>query len=176
MPRKQPKTDNPFEGMDFSEFTNPEPKKVEKPIETTEYKPPRGGERCFLITFKNIPDIACVVFAKNKFKGLWKGCKFFKEQMHPLFMGSSSDDQLKQSKAKRVPELDKYVHDKKIPIPELMKHLNFTFPCSACGQDNFTYKDYEIKRCFIVENEGDLNDFTKGYVLCYNCFKKYTNN
>ena len=70
------------------------------------------------------------------------------------------------------PPFDKYASDGKVPIPELMRYFNISFPCSFCGQHDFTLQSYEARTCHIIEGEGDLNVFTRGYIACNDCFKK----
>lgn len=133
------------------------------------------------ITFKNNPDLFYISFKDKSLgrltaraKGYWEACKYFKENAHPEFqMEWDYSARLKEAVSKRMPMFDKYSLKGKVPIPELMKHLNVSFHCSVCGKHNFTYEDYKIGKCFIVEGEGDMNVFTKGYVLCYDCHRKY---
>lgn len=79
---------------------------------------------------------------------------------------------MKQARTKRIYEFDKYGENGKVPIPMLMKELDIKFACSNCHKQVFSYTDYEAGRCFIVEGEGDTNEFTEGRVLCYYCHKK----
>lgn len=127
--------------------------------------------RCWVITFKTVPDVLYVAFGdKDKCKG--EATKYFRDNYHPAFLDKSWKSCYTEARAIRHAELDKYYVEKKVPIPEIMK-LGASFPCSICGKENFTLKEYEGKRCYIVEGEGDVNTFTKGYVLCYNCYKNY---
>ena len=134
------------------------------------------------ITFKDDPELFYISFQDKSLgrltaraKGYWEACKYFRESFHPDFLVKRDYDvKLKNAVSKRMPMLDKYSLKGKIPIPELMKHLNVSFHCSVCGKETFTYEDYKVGKCFIIEGEGDMNVFTQGLILCYNCYKKYT--
>jgi hypothetical protein len=77
------------------------------------------------------------------------------------------------SRAYRLQELDKYALKGIVPIPEILRVLDVSMPCSVCKKGNFNYSDYKEEKCFIIEGEGNLNPFTKGYLLCSECYKKY---
>lgn len=179
MRRRIPKTSQSFSGVfktpfskiDLSKYTNQKSELELLYNEATKKQVFKGKAR--KIIFKDQPNLIYISFKKEKMKAIYEACKYFQDSFYPTFMGEGRDEEMKQARALRVQEFDKYSAEGKIPIPELMRVMEFTFPCSVCGKDNFNYEDYEIGRCFLVEGEGDLNPFTKGYVLCYDCYKKY---
>lgn len=185
MPRKPKKTKK---GSFTTPFTSTELKKYSERLRTdisikssNEIAKPKMA--AFKITFKDQPDLVFISFqpkelgkATTRARARWSACKYFKDSMHPSFQ--KRDDckaELRQTVTKRIHDFDKYGTRGKVPIPELMKHIGATFPCSICGKDNFNFEDYKIGRCFIAEGEGDINPFTDGLILCYNCYKKYIN-
>ena len=160
---------NQEDDIDFSAFINPYIEIEKDYQELAQKKRPK----CYTITYKSVPNALYIAFGtKDKCKG--EATKFFRDNFHPAFMGNSWRKLHPEARAIRQPQLDKYYKEKKVPIPEVMK-LGATFPCSICGKENFTLKDYEDKRCFLVEGEGDVNLFTSGHIVCYNCYKKYIN-
>lgn len=132
-------------------------------------------KKAFRVIFKEYPELVYVCFTKSKEAAQWSACKYFKNSLHPAFPKTLKLSDY-PSRCLRIHAFDKYYLVEKVPIPDLMKELDLTFHCSICGQGNFTYESYKSERCFIVEGEGDLNPFTKGYVLCYQCYQKYLNN
>lgn len=130
-------------------------------------------DKAYKVTFKGYPELLYISFTKDRVKAVYDGYKYFKDNFYPPFLTGKDTDFMRCGKAHRVPEFDKYCHDKRVPITELMKVVGLTFCCSCCGNDNFDLSDVEKGRCFLVEGEGDVNDFTKGLVLCYSCYKKY---
>lgn len=130
--------------------------------------------KAFLVTFTNHDQLLYIAFTETKDKARAEAQRYMRDMFYPLESINKCPIKLSETRAARAKNLDKYKEESKIPIPELMK-LDVTFPCSCCGKDNFDYKDYEIGRCFIIEGEGDLNFFTKGMVVCYECKNKYFN-
>lgn len=128
---------------------------------------------CYKVTFKDQENLVFISFQKTPEKARSEACLYFRDNFYPSFMDTGMEEEYMVSTAHRLQAFDKYSIECKVPIPDLMKELKATFPCSVCGKDNFNLQDVEIGRCFIVEGEGDLNPFTKGYVLCYDCYKKY---
>lgn len=156
-----------FDNIDFSSFVKPFYEIQEGYNNIAKKRRPK----CYSITYKNVPDILYVAFGdKDKCKS--EATKYFRDNFHPAFTGSDWKRCHTEARAIRQPAFDKYYEDKKIPIVALLS-LGVSIPCCICGKENFTMKDYNNKRCFIVEDEGDLNVFTKGYVLCYTCFNKH---
>jgi len=187
MPKKRRKTrrnknkDNPFSDIDLSKYEEEETPQTESGQSFADFKrsyekllyKAQHSKKAYKITFKHEPDLIYVAFTTTKSKGRWQAVKYFQQCFHPSFTTKTQCSNLSQSRASHVSELDKYAMLGKAPIPELMKALNVSFPCSVCGKHKFDYSDYEIGRCFIVEGEGDLNPFTDGYILCYDCYRKY---
>ena len=95
--------------------------------------------------------------------------KYFQDNFHPVFL---AENMLYQSKVHRVKELDEFSKEGKIPIITLMEKTGATFSCKACGKGGFNYEDYEFKRCYVTE-DFDMYPFTKGIILCKDCFNKY---
>ena len=134
---------------------------------------PINQKKAYKVTFKDQPDLMYISIKADRYKAGWDACKYFKNNLHLDFQkGKDYSAEMKQTVAKRVPEFDEYGKEGKVPIPALMKTLNVRFLCSHCHKQIFSYKDYEAGRCFIIEGEGDTNEFTKGRVLCYYCYKK----
>lgn len=132
--------------------------------------------KAYRIYFLDYPDLIFFSFDDRRNKVKWTAYKYFREQMHPAFTKDSSTFRGMRVRTYRVPEFDKYFKEEKIPIPELMEKQDIIFKCSICGKGNFTYESYKNKGCFVLEGEGDLNPFTKGYVLCHQCYQKFLNN
>lgn len=138
---------------------------------------PINNKKAYKITFKDQPNLLYVAFKPNRAKAMWDACKYFRDSLHLDFQKERSySAEMKQARAIRVPELDEYGEEGQVPIPVLMKVLDIKFSCSHCHKEVFSYKDYEAGRCFIIEGEGDTNDFTKGRILCYYCHKKIIKN
>lgn len=191
MPKKPIKTkrdvfDSPFTHVNLKrEHTSP--KRVKNntgevlPNFVEEYtKILTNNKVAYRVIFLDQPDLVYISFQEKgnkeraKAKSKWAATKYFKDTLHPSFQKRNEyGHELKQARVKRLPELDKYGLQGKVPIPDLMKSLGATFPCSVCGKESFSLTDYEAGRCFILEGEGELNPFTKGIILCYNCYKKY---
>ena len=159
-----------FQDIDFSKILK-ECQEVKESYEEILKKANSKG-KAYKVTFIDQPDLLYFTYAKTRNKARSKAVIYFRENFFPLFLDPKNDE-YKKARVLRVPELDEFSDTGKVPIPKLMEHLNITFPCSACKQDDFNLSDYEKGRCFIVEGEGDLNEFTKGYILCYDCHKKY---
>ena len=113
-----------------------------------------------------------ITFAKNRRVARTKAFHYFRDTLHPLFIGKEGYSSYLRLEGYHVPQLDQYAREAIIPIPELLK-LDITIPCSCCGKQKFKLKDYENNRCFIIEGEGNVNPFTKGLLVCYDCKKKY---
>jgi hypothetical protein len=134
---------------------------------------PINHKKAFKVVFKDQPDLIYIAFKVNRAKATWDACKYFRDSLHLDFQRDKGySAEMKQTITLRVPELDEYGEEGQVPIPILMKVLGIKFTCSHCHKQIFSYKDYEAGRCFIIEGEGDTNEFTKGRVLCYNCYKK----
>lgn len=113
-----------------------------------------------------------ITWAKNKERAKRDCYYYFRDNFHPAFTGKANWSEYLHLRPKRIPEFDKYSKEKQVPIPELLK-IGLSIPCSLCGKHTFELKDYDNNRCFIIEGEGNMNSFTKGLLLCYDCKKKY---
>lgn len=179
MPRKKTTNQNSatqgilshFNKIDFSEFIKPyEELKIDY---EKVYKKLFSNGKAWKVVYQKRPELIAVVFAKTNHKACWKAVKYFRENMEPEFIGKGYDQNLKLMKVSRVPELDEYSDENKVPIPALMKVIKKTFKCSVCGKHNFDYYDYKLGNCVVVEGEGDTDTYIKGYILCSDCKKKY---
>lgn len=159
-----------FENFDFSEFTVPY-KELQQEYERIKRARLSKGTP-YMVTYVGIPNLMYLAFAKNKDRAKGMATKYFKENFYPEFMGKGWREQHLKARTKVIQEFRKYDLTGKVPIPDLMKVLNLTFPCSCCHQYNFNYEDYENHKCYIMEDMFDLNDFTKGCILCRDCYKK----
>lgn len=131
--------------------------------------------KCYTVKYKNAPDLFFITFQDNRYKAKGAATKFFRDNMHPLFIEGQWRHQHIYARAKKFPAFDKYAEEGKVPILELMR-IGLTFPCSICGEGNFDFNSNKYKQCFIVEGEGDLNPFTKGFCICKNCYEKHYKN
>ena len=161
-----------FEDLDFSDFLKPY-KNFKEEYENLARKKRAKNRQAYKVTFRDHSDLVYFTFAKNKDRAKGEATKYFKENFHPSFMGRGWREEYKQARGVKIPELDKYGEKGRVPIPELMKYLKVSFPCSICGNYAFQYSDYEKGKCFIIEGEGNINEITEGIILCYDCYKKY---
>lgn len=132
----------------------------------------RNLGKAYIVTSTKNPKLFFIAFAMTKDKAKVQGNRYFYETEWQ-FSNDLWDNYL-TVRAHRHTELDVYAEAKKVPIDVIMK-MGYSFRCGVCGKTKFTYKDVEIGKCFIVEDEGDMNPYTKGMVVCYNCYKKYFN-
>ena len=173
-PTDRPKTIfSAFDNLDLSEFTEPY-KELKQDYEELMKKRMSLGTP-YRITFKGYPDLIYLTFAKNKDKAKYNAVKYYKENCHPAFFRSGAEEMYRNSRANIMREFEEYSIEGKIPIPKLMEIVHLTFPCSVCRKHDFNFEDYLNNKCYIIEGEGDLNDFAKGYILCKECYKKYIN-
>lgn len=170
--RKRDFTHNPLNNIDFSEFTEGY-KELQKEYLGVLKRSQKKGDKAYKVTFKDHSDLFYIAFSENRGNACYRASRYFRDIFHPFFTGDNYRKEMLNSKAHRCPQLDKYYVEEKVPIPKLMEVLNAQFPCSVCGKGKFNYSDYINDRCYIIEGEGDLNPFTKGYILCYDCYKKY---
>lgn len=130
--------------------------------------------KAYKVTFKGVEDLMYITFQtgkkeQRKNKAMWEATKYFQDNFHPVFL---NENMLYSARPRRIPELDEYSKEKRVPIPVLMEKAGMTFSCKACGKGKFDYEDYEFKRCYVTE-EFDMYPFAKGVVLCRDCFDKY---
>ena len=127
----------------------------------------------YTVTYTDDATLFFIAFVPNRYKAKGTATMYFRDNYHPDFSGQKwRTEKFTKARARRFPPFDKYASDGKVPIPELMRYFNISFPCSFCGKHDFTLQSYEAKTCHIIEGEGDLNVFTRGYIACNDCFKK----
>jgi len=171
--RKDRPSSNPLQNIDFSEFLQPY-EELQKEYKNILHQGVYKDSKAYIVKYKNHPDIFYVAFANNRASAKWKASKSLRDNFNPFFSRSSCREEMLSSRAIRHPEFDKYAQEGYlIPIPKILKADKVSLPCSVCGKGHFTYSDYEKERCFVIEGEGNLNDFIRGYLLCYDCYKKY---
>lgn len=132
------------------------------------------NKKAYVITCVNDNTIFYIAFATYKTRDGAKNeaFKYFENEVfHPRFIGKDRFNMYHLLRRNRCAMFDKYAEEGKVPITEILR-LGVTMPCCFCGKHNFTREDFEKKRCFYVESEGDLNVYTKGLLACYECFKK----
>ena len=170
----KPRWEDPFEQKfsNLDEFLNPYLEFSEELEEVLHTFKKRNVDKAYVVRYKNAPELFFITFVPNRYKAKGNATKFFRDNMHPLFLEGQWRHQHMNARARLYPEFNKYVEEKKVPIPALME-IKLSFPCSICGKGNFTHKDYKNGACFVVEGEGDLNPFTKGLCLCRDCYNKY---
>lgn len=177
---------NPLNNLNLSSYLNPEKEektekkdtynKLQKEYERILHKEIQRENKAYRVVYLNHPDLLFITFDRNRGNAKWQAAKYFKSIFNPFFTGESYRQEMLNSRAYRIPEFDKYANKGVIPIPELLRVLDISMSCSVCGKGCFTYTDYKEERCFIIEGEGNLNPFTKGYLLCSECYKKYLKN
>lgn len=176
---------NPLNNLNLSNYTEPKKeikktkgdtyKNLEDEYKRILHKEIQRENKAYRVIYKDQSDLLYVAFKPNRASAKYESAKYFRDTFNPFFTGEDYRQQMLNGRAYRVQELDKYA-SKGIPIPELLRVLDITMPCSVCGKDHFSYSDYREERCFIIEGEGNLNPFTRGYLLCHNCYKKYIGN
>ena len=144
-------------------------------LSKTYFIPKTPEIRAYLITFADEPGLLYVAFEKNKDRAKWVATKYFYENGHPTFMNKQRDKKFFMSRTHMMPEFDKYSITGRVPILELLK-AGFSFPCYACQKGNFTLSEYEDHQCIIIEDGTDMNVFTRGIILCSNCYHQLTLN
>lgn len=147
--------------------------KLQKEYERILHKEIQREYRAYRVVYKNHPDLLFVGFGSNRGTVKWQASKYFRDTFNPFFAGEEVNTKMLEGHAYRVQELDKFGLKGVIPIPDLLHALDISLPCSVCGKGHFSYSDYTEGNCFIVEGEGNLNPFTQGYILCYDCYRKY---
>ena len=136
---------------------------------------PKGKRlKAFVVKYLDHSDLNYVCFYTEQMKKNTKieASKYFRDMLYPTFQKGGCKKEMHRSRYYRVPEFDKYAKTKKIPIPDLMQVLNMKFSCSLCGAYSFSYEDYLNKKCYVIEGDGDINPFTEGIILCYDCYKR----
>ena len=124
----------------------------------------------YVIKFIHDPTAFFITFHKHADRdtGKWEACKYFDSINHPIVTLRD------YSKARRVrvPEFDKYYERGRVPIEKIMK-LGAVYYCGICGQHAFNYSDIINNKCFVIKDEGNINSFTDGIVVCSNCKRRF---
>ena len=130
----------------------------------------RNQKDAYIIRFIHEPKAFFVTFQtyKDRDTGKWEACKYFDSIHHPTI----GLNDYSKARRKRIPEFDKYRDTEKIPIEEVMK-LGANYSCGLCGNHSFKYSDIKKNICFVVQDEGNMNPFTNGIVICNDCRRKY---
>lgn len=134
----------------------------------------RKGHKAFLVTMVGYPELYYISFTHIKDRAKAEANKYFRTCNPKFYTTEGYYKMYLASRGRRVPEFDKYQRIGKVPILEIMQQ-GIKFPCFYCGKDNFSYEDYENHRCYILDDGTELNPYTQGVVLCYNCYKIITN-
>ena len=176
---------NPLSTINFSSLLKSEEKKVEKEKDSIKKiqkdyekilkKKIQREHRAFKVTYENHPDLFYIAFASNRAQAIYRSARYFQSIFNPFFSTNADySREMRDSRALRIKELDEYgLKGEIVPIPALLKATGIPLPCSVCGKGKFEYSDYIDGKCFIIEGEGNLNPYTKGYILCYDCYQKY---
>lgn len=165
---------NTFYDIDLAQFIDPY-KQLAQDYKNLYFIKKQKMKQAYLVTFVGDPNLIFISFDtyKDRSKTRYKAVKYFKNCMHPEFMGNqaSLDEKFLETRLTRYPEFDKYADEGRVPIPELFK-LGIQIPCHACGKRVFNQKLLNLKQCVIVEGEGNMNGFTKGILLCKDCYNR----
>ena len=160
--------------LDFTEYLEPY-EEFEKDYKDVLYFVRNRIEKkkAYVVTYTDDASLFYIAFVANRYKAKGSATMYFRDNYHPDFSDQKwRKEKFTKARARRVPVFDKYADECKVPIPELMRYFDISFPCSFCGKHDFTLKSYEAKTCHIVEGEGDLNVFTRGFIVCDECYKK----
>lgn len=128
-----------------------------------------GPVRAFIATFKKHKEYAWIIFAISRAKAIYGALKGLKDYYFSNFSPDQSPVTIYETQVKRIPELDKYSEEKKVPIAELLK-IKFTFNCCVCDKP-ISLKEYKKDKAFVIEGEGDAVPFAKGKLICEECMK-----
>lgn len=168
--RECPNTSSSFKDINMNGY---EEDKGKDPVNSFLEKLKRSvpQKKAYKVLYRDNPKLLYFTFAETRELAATKAFYYFRNSGYPEFIGKY--DEYFEGRGYRVQELDKFSAEGKVPIPNLMQHLGVTFPCSNCGEHDFSYNDYKKGECYIIEGDGDLNEFTKGFILCHKCYKKY---
>lgn len=138
-------------------------KKVKEP------KKPRIKKQAYVITYVNVPNLFYITFQtfQTRDTGKHVATKYFTENTTEI-----NASYYKYARRRRVPQLDKYADTERVPIEEIMK-LGVAYRCNICGEGLFKYEDIENEKCFVIRDEGDINPFTDGIIVCPKCNHEY---
>jgi hypothetical protein len=163
-----------YNTLDFDEFTKPyQELAVDYGRNLYTVKRKVHGD-AYMVTFTDDPSLFFISFAsyKERDKVRYAAIKYFHQAHHPDFITrDQTNGKYKYARRHRCPDLDRYADEKRVPIWEVMK-LGVPVPCAMCLKHQFTYEQYLAKKCFVIEEGVKANIYTKGVVLCYDCYKK----
>lgn len=163
---------NTFYDINLAEFLDPY-EEIAKAYNDLYFIKKQREKQAYLVTFADDPSIIFVSFAthKERSKARYEAVRYFKNSFHPHFMGGDdiAKDRFINSRLLRYPQFDKYAKEGRVPITELFK-LGIRIPCCNCGKGSFNQALLNLKQCYILEGEGNLNGFTKGILLCKACY------
>lgn len=162
------------DGIDLSEFTKPYEELKKDYSRALYFVKKKEVGQAYIVTFTDDPNLFFIAFApcKKRDKVRYAAIKYFHLQNHPDFITrSQTNGKYKYARRHRCPDFDRYADEKIVPVSEIMR-IGVPIPCCYCRQHQFTYEDYLAKRCYALEDEGNLNVFTKGIILCRNCYEK----
>lgn len=141
----------------------------------------RKKKVAYLVWFKDRPELNFISFQvetdiridRARDRARAEANRYLRNTYSEFANKQSYYDIYMMSRGKRIAQFDKYAERGKVPIRELLS-VGFKYPCAFCHKHNFTIDDYENHRCYIIENEYNLNPFTDGIIICYNCYKALT--
>ena len=116
-------------------------------------------------------EVVAFAFASRDSEACSKGAYHAFQERFGVYNRKELNGIFRKIRAKRVFAFDKYVYEKKIPIIEQVKY-GLKYPCYLCKKHKFTYEDYENNKCYVVDDGFSINEFTKGYLVCSECYKK----
>lgn len=139
----------------------------------TEYrKMLKNKKLAYIVYFKNCPTEFFIAFqpCKKRDTGRYQACKYFQAIGHPVI--GVNHESYYRSTDRRIPAFDRYADSGRVPVWELLR-LGVAYHCARCNKGPFFYEDYKNNKCFAIEDEGNLNPFTKGIIVCPECKRIY---
>ena len=127
--------------------------------------------KAFLVSNVDFPQYIYVAFCETRERARAESISYVIRNFYPFTAYDKCPVKFAKARAKRLPDFDKYRDTKRIPVLELLK-AGFELPCSICGKQKFNYGDYVARRCFIVEGEGNANEYTDGLLACSYCYNQ----
>ena len=163
-----------YSDINLDEFTKPYEELKKKYNRALYFIKKKDYQQAYVVTFTDDPNLFFIAFAtrKKRDKVRYAAIKYYHLQNHPDFITrSQTNGKYKYARRHRCPDFDIYAEEGRVPVSEIMR-IGVPIPCCYCRQHQFTYEDYLAKKCYAIEDEGNLNIFTKGIVLCRDCYKK----